>query len=258
MSDVVLVDQTGWGTVRVSGGDRLRFLQGMCMGNVEAVPEGGWLRTATLNIKGRLISIYDLVRRADDLLLLCQPGLVDATVDHLSRHAIADDVELERIELPVHRLWSTPAAVWDAPPVLAPPPGAPASPDAVEVRRVEAGLPLWGADVSEEYLPFETPLARLIDYQKGCFVGQEPLARVRARGTPSRTMRGLRLSGSLPARGARIQHPERDDAGQVTSVAVSPAFGPIALGYLHRKVWEPGGRVTVEGQPADVVELPFG
>ncbi len=257
-SDVVVVDQTGWGAVRVTGGDRVRFLQGMCMGNVDAVPEGGWLRTATLTVKGRLVSIYDLVRRPDDLLLLCQPGLADATVELLSRHAIADDVAFERADIPVHRVWDTPAAVWDAPPVFAPP-SAPASAEAVDVRRIEAGLPMWGIDVSGDHFPFETLLGRVIDYSKGCFIGQEPLARVRARGTPNQQLRGLRLAGpSLPARGARIRHPQRDDAGQVTSSAVSPAFGPIALGYLHRQVWQPGGQVTVDGQPAEVVELPFG
>jgi tRNA-modifying protein YgfZ len=259
MSDPVLVDQTGWGTVRVTGGDRVRFLQGMCMGNVESVPEGGWLRTATLNVKGRLLSLFDLVRRADDLLLLCQPGLADATADLLSRHAIADDVEFARIDLPVHRVWDTPAAVWTAPPVLAPPPGPPASAEVVDVRRIEAGLPLWGVDVSDESFPFETPLARVIDYNKGCFIGQEPLARVRARGNPSRLLRGLRVAGSAaPARGSRVHHAERDDAGQVTSAAVSPVFGPIALAYLHRQAWQPGGTVGVDGQNAEVVELPFG
>ena len=258
-SDVVLVDQTNWGAVRVSGGDRVRFLQGMCMGNIDAVPEGGWLRTATLNIKGRVLSIYDLVRRSEDMVLLCQPGLADATLNLLSRHAIADDVEFERIQVAVHRVWSTPAAVWEAPPVFAPPPGTPASAEAIDVRRIEAGLPLWGVDVSEDHFPFETPLAQLIDYGKGCFIGQEPLARVRARGTPNQLLRGLRLAGSaVPARGTRIRHAQRDDAGQVTSAAVSPAFGAIALGYLHRAVWQPGGQVMVDGHAAEVVELPFG
>ncbi|HLU66673.1 MAG TPA: glycine cleavage T C-terminal barrel domain-containing protein, partial [Kofleriaceae bacterium] len=71
-------------------------------------------------------------------------------------------------------------------------------------------------------------------------------------------LRGLRLSGEGPAaRGARIRHPQRDDAGRVTSSAVSPELGPVALGFLHRQVWEPGGHVTVEGRDAEVVELPF-
>ncbi len=259
MNGVVIVDQSGWGTVRVTGADRVRFLQGMCMGNVDALPEGGWMRTATLNVKGRLLSIYDLVRRADDLLLICQPGLAGSTVDLFARHAIADDVEFAEVDIPVHRVWSDPAAVWEAPPVFAPPPGEAAGPEEVEVRRIEAGLPLWGVDVSEEAFPFETPLARFIDYQKGCYVGQEPVARVRARGNPNRLLRGLRVSAaSPPPRGAAIRHPERDQAGQVTSSAVSPVFGTIALGYLHRQVWEPGGRVEVDGHRADVVELPFG
>jgi tRNA-modifying protein YgfZ len=259
VSDLVLVDQSTWGAVRVTGADRIRFLQGMCMGNVDAVGEGGWMRTATLNVKGRLLSIYDLVRRADDLLLLCQPGLADATASLLARHAIADDVELARIDLPVHRVWDTPGAVWSAPPVFAPPPGPPSSAEAVEIRRIEAGLPLWGVDVSDESFPFETPLAQVIDYKKGCFIGQEPLARVRARGNPSRLLRGLRLAGaSTPPRGARVHHAERDDAGHVTSAAVSPAYGAIALAYLSRQAWQPGGTVTVDGQAAEVVELPFG
>jgi len=256
----VIVDQTGWGAVRVTGGDRVRFVQGMCMGDVVKVPPGGWLRTATLNAKGRLLSIYDLVARDQDLLLLCQPGLAEATRALLERHAIADDVAFELADqLAVHRIWDSPDAVWSAPPVFAPPPGEAASADAVEVRRIEAGLPLYGVDVGDDSFPFETPLARLIDYGKGCYLGQEPVARVKARGSPSRALRGLRfLDGGGPVqRGARIRHPAREDAGHVTSSALSPAFGPIALGFLHRQAWEPGGEVQVAGRAAVVVEPPF-
>ena len=256
----MIVDQTGWGAVRMTGGDRVRFLQGMCIGDVGKVPVGGWLRTATLNAKGRLLSIYDLVSRPEDILLLCQPGLAEATRALLERHAIADDVAFEFAEgLAVHRVWDSPEAVWSAPPVFAPPPAEPASAEQVEVRRIEAGLPLYGVDVGDDSFPFETPLASLIDYRKGCYLGQEPVARVKARGTPSRALRGLRLlEGEGPVqRGARIQHPARADAGHVTSSALSPAFGAIALGFLHRQVWEPGGRVDVGGRQAEVVELPF-
>ena len=255
----MIVDATGWGAVRVTGEDRVRFLQGMCMGNVATLEPGAWLRTASLNPKGRLVSIYDVLAREGDLLLLTQPGLAEPTRALLDRHAIADDVAFEVIEQPVHRIWDSPDAVWSAPPILAPPPGPAAAPEAWQVRRIEAGLPLYGTDVDDSAFPFETPLARLIDYGKGCYIGQEPVARVHARGTPSRTLRGLRLldGGGPPAPGARIRHPAREDAGQVTSSAVSPAHGPIALGFLHRQVWEPGGRVEVEGRPAEVVELPF-
>lgn len=256
----MIVDQTGWGAVRVSGGDRVRFLQGMCMGDVGKLPRGGWLRTATLSAKGRLLSIYDLVAGEEDLLLLCQPGLAEATRALLERHAIADDVSFELVDgLPVHRVWDTPDAVWSAPPIFAPPPGEAASAEEVEVRRIEAGLPLYGVDVGDDSFPFETPLARLIDYQKGCYLGQEPVARVKARGTPSRMLRGLRLldGGGLVPRGAPVHHAARPEAGHVTSSAISPAFGAIALAFLHRQVWEPGGQVEVDGRPALVVEPPF-
>jgi folate-binding protein YgfZ len=255
----VIVDQTGWGAVRVTGGDRVRFLQGMCMGDVARIPAGGWLRTATLNAKGRLLSIYDLVAREEELILLCQPGLGEATQALLDRHAIADDVAFELVDgLAVHRIWDTPDAVWSAPPVFAPPPGPPASPEEVEVRRIEAGLPLYGVDVADDSFPFETPLARLIDYGKGCYLGQEPVARVKARGSPSRMLRGLRFAeGGAVARGATIHHPARADAGHITSSAASPTFGPIALGFLQRQAWEPGGVVEVAGRRAVVVEPPF-
>ena len=82
---------------------------------------------------------------------------------------------------------------------------------------------------------------------------------MKARGSPSRLLRGLRFldDGGPVQRGARIQHPARADAGHVTSSALSPAFGPIALGFLHRQVWEPGGEVQVAGRTAQVVEPPF-
>jgi glycine cleavage system aminomethyltransferase T len=72
-------------------------------------------------------------------------------------------------------------------------------------------------------------------------------------------LRGLAVEGDGPCEvGAEVAHAARAKAGIVTSAAVSPDFGSIALAYLHRTVWEPGGEVTVSGRPARVVELPFG
>ncbi|HUS67103.1 MAG TPA: glycine cleavage T C-terminal barrel domain-containing protein [Kofleriaceae bacterium] len=246
----MIVDQSGWGIVRVTGGDRVRFLQGMCMGDVQRLPVGGWLRTATLNVKGRVLTIYDVLVREEDLLLLTHPGLAPATAALLERHAIADDVATEVVLLPLHRVWDTPEAVWTAPPVLAPLPGAAASPTEVLEMRIRGGLPIHGVDVTDENFPFETPLDRLIDYKKGCYVGQEPVARVAARGTPSRRLRGLSAAapiaaGSPVARGEKV-------VGHVTS-----ASGTIALAYLARDSWDAGTHVQVEGGDATVVDLPF-
>ena len=246
----MIVDQSGWGVVRVTGGDRVRFLQGMCMGNVQALPVGGWLRTATLNVKGRVLTIYDVLVREEDLMLFTHPGLAPATAALLERHAIADDVATEVVELPVHRVWNAPEDVWTAPPVLAPLPGPAASPAEVLEMRIRGGLPIHGVDVTDENFPFETPLDRLIDYKKGCYVGQEPVARVAARGTPSRRLRGLRAAAPIAA-GSPVARGQKE-VGRVTS-----ASGTIALAYLARDSWDAGTHVQVEGGDATVEDLPL-
>ena len=113
-------------------------------------------------------------------------------------------------------------------------------------------------DVDEDAFPFETPIGRFLDYGKGCYIGQEPVFRVHARGQAARALRGLRIRGDAPpAVGARVIHPARPDAGQVTSAVLSPRLGPIALAYLHRTAWDPGAEVEVDGKVATIVDLPF-
>lgn len=256
----MIVDQTDWGHIRATGADRMRFLQGMCTADIEALTPGRWTRATILSPKGRVVSIIEVACRDDHLLITCEPALADKTLAVLDKHAIMDDVAFEKVAQPMHRIWDSPSAVWDAPPVFAPPPGSPAAFEAVEVRRIEAGLPRYGIDVSEDNFPFESPLVRHIDYDKGCYLGQEPISRVHHRGGPSKLLRGLRITdqGQGPVEpGAAIIHDDRE-VGAVTSAAVSPDFGSIALAYIHRSAFEPGTEVTVAGRRARLVELPFG
>ena len=173
----LLVDCTGWGVVRVTGADRVRLLQGLTTVNVEALATGGHAWGAILNPKGRVLSVIEVVRHDDHLLVECEPGLLDKTAALLDRYAVMDDVTFERQDGPAHRVWTTAASVWEAPLVLAPAPGPVADPAAVEVLRVEAGLPRYGVDVDEDCFPFETSLTRVLDYGKGCYIGQEPVFR---------------------------------------------------------------------------------
>lgn len=258
----MIVDQTDWGHIRVTGADRLRFMQGMCTADVEAMTPGRWTRASILNAKGRVVSVIEIDCREDHLLVTCEPSLADKTLTVLDKHAIMDDVAFEKVAQPMYRIWDSPAAVWEAPPLFATLPGPAASPEAVEIRRIEAGMPSYGVDVSEENFPFESPLVRYIDYDKGCYLGQEPISRVHHRGGAAKALRGLRIlqgggEGAVPV-GATVSHAQREDAGTITSAAVSPAFGSIALGYIHRSAFEPGTEVTVAGRPAILVELPFG
>jgi folate-binding protein YgfZ len=136
--------------------------------------------------------------------------------------------------------------------------------DEAEVLRVEAGVPRYGVDVGEDHLPIEARLDDAISHTKGCYMGQEPIARLAARGHVNRRLCGLRLDGDGPApAGATLSAPGRDDAGHITSSVRSPRLGPIALGYVHRSLWAPGTALTVR-EPQDgatrtatVVELPF-
>jgi folate-binding protein YgfZ len=258
----MIVDLPGWGHLRVTGGDTVRFLQGICTVNVSALATGGHGWGAMLNPKGRVLTVIQATRGADDVVLHCEPSLTDKTLALLEKYAVMDDVAFERLEGPAHMIWPAPgepaAAAWDAPVVMAAAPGAAAGEADVEAVRVAAGILRYGVDVDEDHFPFETPLGRFLDYGKGCYVGQEPVFRVYSQGNAARFLRGLVIDGDGPvAAGAPVAHAERANAGTVTSAAVSPKHGAIALAYLHRTVAAPGGEVTVAGRRAVVHEVPL-
>jgi folate-binding protein YgfZ len=124
--------------------------------------------------------------------------------------------------------------------------------DALDARRVEQVRPWWGSDVTEENLLHETGLvAELHSPTKGCYLGQEVVARLQARGANvNKALRGLRLSS--PAAGGAIVSVDGKEVGRVTTAAVSPRFGPIALAYVQRSHFAPGTAVDVDGARATV------
>jgi tRNA-modifying protein YgfZ len=132
----------------------------------------------------------------------------------------------------------------------------PVSEQAAEIVRVERGRPRYGHELDDATIPQEAGLNdRAVSFTKGCYVGQETVARLFYRGKPNRHLRGLRLSEPVPA-GAQLQLGERV-VGKVSSSLVSPTHGPIALALVRREA-APGDAVTVEGgASATVVELPF-
>jgi len=138
--------------------------------------------------------------------------------------------------------------------------------DVAEVRRVEAGHPVFGKDMTEDTIPLEAGIQdRAISLTKGCYVGQEIIIRVlhRGHGRVARRLAGLTFSpeASVPAAGTSIRSGDRE-IGAVTSSVLSPTLQrPIAMGYVHRDFVEPGTAVTIlnDGQviPAVVAGLPF-
>ena len=128
---------------------------------------------------------------------------------------------------------------------------------AAEVVRVETGRPRYGLDLDESVIPQEAGLnERAVSFTKGCYVGQETVARLHFRGRPNRHLRGLRLSAPVPP-GTPLRLGERE-VGRLGSSVVSPALGPIALAIVRREA-TPGDSVTVgdSGVTATLVELPF-
>jgi tRNA-modifying protein YgfZ len=128
---------------------------------------------------------------------------------------------------------------------------------AAECLRVEWGRPRYGVDLDESVIPQEAGLnERAVSFTKGCYVGQETVARLHYRGKPNRHLRGLRLSTPCAA-GAALRLEERV-VGRLTSVVESPRLGPIGLALLRREA-TPGMVLALEEEDgsAQVVELPF-
>jgi tRNA-modifying protein YgfZ len=129
---------------------------------------------------------------------------------------------------------------------------------AAEILRVESGRPRFGHDMGPESMPAEAGITeRAVDFEKGCYIGQEPVARLHYRGKPNRTLRGLRLSEPVEP-GSPLMLGERE-VGKVGTACLSPAHGPIALAIVRREAAE-GDRLAVGdgGMTAEVVALPFG
>lgn len=168
------------------------------------------------------------------------------------------DLELEGFELiapaeVTHALWARAVAAGAVPAGLL----------AWEIARIEAGRPEWGIDIDETTIPQEANFDELhaISYTKGCYVGQEVVARVHFRGHVNRHLRGLLCGRSEPPPGKAVLLDDTGkQVGEVRSAALSPRLGAVALAMVRREI-QPGATLTVqwdhgEGR-ADVRELPF-
>jgi aminomethyltransferase (EC 2.1.2.10) len=129
--------------------------------------------------------------------------------------------------------------------------------DTLDVLRIERGYGAFGRELSQEYIPLETGLLDAVSFSKGCYVGQEIIARMESRGRLAKRLCGLQLNQPVTPPAKLVC--DGRDAGDLTSAAVSPRFGPIALAYVRTAYAEPGTVVGVEGTgvTGTVVELPF-
>lgn len=140
--------------------------------------------------------------------------------------------------------------------------------DALESLRIEAGIPRYGTELTDAIIPLEAELEHAIDFEKGCYIGQEIVARMKYRGHPNRLLRGIEISDNPTSEDAcklrptaRIFNGDKE-VGWLTSATFAPTLGKeVALGYVRIAVTEPGSRVRIEASDGyvdgTVVLLPF-
>jgi folate-binding protein YgfZ len=276
-----VVDLSARGRLRLRGADRVRFLQGMVTNDVDKLAVGASLRAAMLTPKGRVVADMLIRKDEDSFLVTTDPSLREKLRDALDKHIIMDDVTVEDVtektgEIGVYGAEAKPVEGLTV--VLAPlglhlvgeraacaramdslvAEGALKLDDAaVEILRVERGVSKYGAEISEEVLPLEAGLDDAISHTKGCYVGQEPVARVTARGHVNKKIVGLICAAPVKA-GDVVAATDRPDAGVVTSSGHSSTLGkPIALAFLHRSLWTPGTKLKAGSVDVEVAELPF-
>jgi folate-binding protein YgfZ len=135
------------------------------------------------------------------------------------------------------------------------------SPESYEILRIEAGLPAARHELTEDYTPLETGFDWTVSDNKGCYTGQEVIARQVNYDKVTRKLVGLQLSDIPQVGDTLYPHESQQPIGKVTSVALSPRFGPVALAIIKRPYYEAGNELVVggkaEGILAKITELPF-
>jgi folate-binding protein YgfZ len=289
--DAGLVDRSDRAKLRLTGGEAAEFLQGQVTNDVEALAPGSGCYAALLNHKGKLRTDMRVLR-GDEWLWIDAEAIGRRPLTHtVETYSLGRDVSFQDVT-EEHSILSLvgPRArerLEQAPPedehsfvegehglyvatdvgvdVICPAAGADAVREALGVEpvdeavaeclRVELGRPRLGLDMNAETMPQEAGInERAVSFEKGCYVGQETVARLHWRGKPNRHLRGLRLSEPAET-GDPILLGERE-LGRVGSACVSPRLGPIALAVVRREA-APGDTVLVGDSEAEVVELPF-
>jgi folate-binding protein YgfZ len=289
------LDLSASAKVRVTGADRFRFLNGQITNDLRKVSETVAVEACVLNAKGKLNAQVFIGALGETFLINAEPELREMLRTRLERYVIADDVQIEDVTdefslfhvfteeppaLESGRIVSTrrfAATGWDIW-------SDPARHDAVrhelasaysfidsaavDVMRIEQGLPRWGRELTEEIIPIEANLEqRTIDYQKGCYIGQEVISRIKMSGQTNKRLCGLISLNNTPLQpGMKLIAPSASgkEAGWITSATRSQRLDKqIALGYAKRGFNNPATKLEALSPdpagaiPVEVVPLPF-
>jgi folate-binding protein YgfZ len=279
--------------LRVTGADRFRFLHGQITNDLCKASETVAVEACVLNAKGKLNAHVFIGALVETFLIDVEPELRETLRARLERYVIADDVQIEDVtdefslfhvfteELPAlesgrivsaRRFAATGWDIWSEA----------ARHDAMrdklassylfidsaaaDVMRIEQGLPRWGRELTDEIIPIEANLEeRTIDYQKGCYIGQEVISRIKMSGQTNKRLRGLISLNNTPLQlGTKLVAPSESakEVGWITSGTRSQMLGKeIALGYVKRGFNNPATNLNAlsldAAIPVEVVSLPF-
>ena len=266
--------------LRVNGPDAVAFLQGQLSQDVEGLAEGSSAESLVLQPQGKVDAYLRVTRTgADELLLDVEEGFGDAVLARLARFKLRTKADLQLDQWPMVALRGAGARDIDGPDgVLAVPVSWPGVegldllgpdariPDGIEIGtteqfdalRIQAGVPAMGRELDERTIPAEAGIVeQTVSFTKGCFTGQELVARIDSRGgNVPRRLRGLTLAdGGPPAAGSAVVVEGRE-VGTITSAAATGEGGAVALAYIRRDV-DPPAAGEVLGRAATIAALPL-
>jgi folate-binding protein YgfZ len=301
--------------ISLTGGDRVRWLNGMVTNNIRDLAAGRGVYAFLLNPQGRILGDMNVYNRGESLIVETDRSQVEKIVATFDHYIIMDDVEvtdiseqqtalglagprarailnIAGIEVPnlcasqmitprcncdcdclectvicgedgpqeSYEIWLAPKDVYKTWQALIAAGATPVGSEALEMQRIVNGIPLYGVDIRERDLPQETEQMRALNFNKGCYVGQEIVERIRSRGAVHRTFTGFVAEGAVAISAADKIVSGEKEVGEVTSVAVlhTPrGERTVALGYIRREVGVPGREVTIGAAKATVISLPM-
>jgi len=291
----LFLDLSARAKFRVIGADRSRFLNGQITNDLRKSSETAAIEACVLNAKGKLNAHVFLVAVGEGFLIDAEPELRETLRARLERYVIADDVQIEDVtdEFSLFHVFTEEPPAPDAGRIVSARRFAVTGWDiwcdsarydalrnelsvahlfidsaAAEVMRIEQGLPRWGRELTDEIIPIEANLEqRTIDYEKGCYIGQEVISRIKMSGQTNKRLCGLISLNNTPLKpGIKLAAPSASgkEAGWITSATSSKRLEKeIALGYVKRGFNNPATKLEAlsldpaAAIPVEVVSLPF-
>lgn len=299
--------------ISLTGGDRMRWLNGMITNNIRDLQSGHGVYAFLLNPQGHILGDLYAYNRGDSITVDTDGAQLETILATFDHYIIMDDVEVKdlsseltalgvsgpksreilraaKMDIPdlqplqfhdvqcdcncgcldctvvrgddplfhSYEVWLSPAHVkplWDS---LVKAGAAPVGSEALEMQRICSGIPRFGVDIRERDLPQETEQARALNFNKGCYIGQEIVERIRSRGAVHRKFSGF-VADETVASGSKVIVGEKE-VGEITTVGrvqIADQKRVLALGYVRREFGRPGREVIVGATRARVANIPF-